>query len=148
MTRTNFLLYKASKVNLNRNIALCAHWNNFHDKISAECMQKESQQKHLQQTSKLFETLKRSQKPCRLVRKKNYVAKYRTPNKSQQGGTADCCAGQNDIIWSTAYMLAYNCTKITKLREFQFQLLHRGLPTNYFLAVSNVTTVCNCQQCK
>ena len=31
-------------------------------------------------------------------------------------------------------MLAYNCTKRTKLRKFQFKLLHRRIPTNDFLA--------------
>ena len=41
-------------------------------------------------------------------------------------------------------MLAYNCTKSTKLREFQFKLLHRRIPTNDFLARIGVKESPNC----
>ena len=54
---------------------------------------------------------------------------------------------QNDINWNTAYMLAYNCIKSTKLREFQFKLLHRRIPTNDFLARIGVKESPNCSFC-
>ena len=41
----------------------------------------------------------------------------------------DCNLDQNKITWSTAYQLAHKITKSTKLREFQFKLLHRKIPT-------------------
>ena len=60
--------------------------------------------------------------------------KKRAPTRSQQKWTAECRAEQNDINWNTSYMSAYNCTKSTKLREFQFKLLHRRIQTSDFLA--------------
>ena len=44
-------------------------------------------------------------------------------------------------------MLAYNCTKSTKLREFQFKLLHRRIPTNDFLARIRVKESTKCSFC-
>ena len=44
---------------------------------------------------KTFRNVKKVSKTLPTRSKKNYLAKYRAPNKSQQGGTADCCAGQN-----------------------------------------------------
>ena len=64
--------------------------------------------------------------------KKLIAAKKRASTKSQQKWAADCRAEQNDINWSTAHMLAYDYTKSTKLREFQFKLLHRGLQQTIF----------------
>ena len=57
-------------------------------------------------------TLIKSQKPCRLVHKKLIAVKKRAPTRSQQKWTAECRAGQNDINWNTAYMLAYNIVVI------------------------------------
>ena len=37
------------------------------------------------------------------------------------------------IDWKAAYRLPFECTKISKLRVFQFKLLHRRLATNDFL---------------
>ena len=38
--------------------------------------------------------------------------------------------------WKAAYMLPFECTKISKLRVFQFKLLHMKLATNDFLKKS------------
>ena len=41
---------------------------------------------------------------------------------------------ENETIdWKTAYKLPFQCTKISKLLVFQFNLLHRRLATNNFL---------------
>ena len=41
---------------------------------------------------------------------------------------------QNEPIdWKAAYRLHFECTKISKLRVFQFKLLQRRLATNDFL---------------
>ena len=37
------------------------------------------------------------------------------------------------LSWRRTYSLAFLCTKETKLREFQFKLLHRRIATNDFL---------------
>ena len=34
------------------------------------------------------------------------------------------------VNWEKTYLLAFKCTKETKLREFQFRLLHRRIATN------------------
>ena len=34
------------------------------------------------------------------------------------------------VNWEKTYLLAFKCTKETKLREFQFKLLHRRIATN------------------
>jgi len=62
--------------------------------------------------------------------------KATTPTLSQHKWLEDCNLRQNDINWSAAYQLASKITKSalsTKLREFQFRLLHRRLPTHDFL---------------
>ena len=37
------------------------------------------------------------------------------------------------LIWKDLYIIPYQCTLDTKLREFQFKILHRILTTNYSL---------------
>ena len=37
------------------------------------------------------------------------------------------------LIWKYLYIIPYQCTLDTKLREFQFKILHRILTTNYSL---------------
>jgi len=41
--------------------------------------------------------------------------------------------------WKSAYGLAAKCTKSTKLINFQYRLLHRILPTNFFLTKIKIT---------
>lgn len=38
-----------------------------------------------------------------------------------------------DDVWKKYYLLPYVCSYDTSLRYFQFRVLHRILPTNYFL---------------
>ena len=59
--------------------------------------------------------------------------KSTAPTVSQQKWIEDCNLDQNKITWSTAYQLAHKITKSTKLREFQFKLLHRKNTNKYFL---------------
>ena len=52
--------------------------------------------------------------------------KSAAPTTSQQKWIQDCNLGQNEIKWGAARdQLAHKITKSTKLREFQFKLLHR-----------------------
>ena len=74
--------------------------------------------------------------------------KASTPTLSQHKWLEDCNLRQNDINWSAAYQLASKITKSTKLREFQFRLLHRRLPTNDFLTKIRIKEDPQCSFCK
>ena len=60
----------------------------------------------------------------------------------------DCNLGQNEIEWGTTYQPAHKITKSTKLREFQFKLLHRRMPTTAFLTKIRIKENSNCSFCK
>ena len=64
--------------------------------------------------------------------------KSAAPTTSQQKWIQDCNLGQNEIKWGATYQLAHKITKSTKLREFQFKLLHRRMPTNAFLTKTKI----------
>ena len=56
---------------------------------------------------------------------------------------------ENDLIdWAAVYQSPFQCTKITKLRTFQFKLLHRRLATNDFLHRINLTNTNLCSFCQ
>ena len=50
--------------------------------------------------------------------------------------------------WKTIYMRSFNCTKSTKLRNFQFKLLHRRIVTNSFLHKIGIKNRNNCSFCE
>ena len=74
--------------------------------------------------------------------------KSAAPTTSQQKWIQDCNLGQNEIKWGATYQLAHKITKSTKLREFQFKLLHRRMPTNAFLTKIRIKENSNCSFCK
>jgi len=49
--------------------------------------------------------------------------------------------------WNSAYCLAAKYTKSTKLINFQCRLLHRILPTNFFVTKIKITQHSNCSFC-
>ena len=49
--------------------------------------------------------------------------------------------------WKSAYCLAAKWTKSTKLINFQYRLLHRILPTNFYLTKIKITQHPNCSFC-
>ena len=75
----------------------------------------------------------KAKKASRMAYDKLITEKSTAPTVSQQKWIEDCNLHQNKITWSTAYQLAHKITKSTKLREFQFKLLHRKIPTNTYL---------------
>ena len=77
--------------------------------------------------------LMKAQKASKLVYDKLITKKSAPPTTSQQKWNQDCNLGQNEITWGATYQLAHKITKSIKLREFQFKLLHRRIPTNAFL---------------
>ena len=88
------------------------------------------------------------QKPSKLVYDRLVAMKASAPTLSQHKWLEDCNLRQNDINWSAAYQLASKITKSTKLREFQFRLLHRRLPTNDFLTKIRIKEDPQCSFCK
>ena len=70
----------------------------------------------------------------KIVHRKLIEKKRKQPVNSQTKWSEDCMIEKNEPIdWKTAYGLPFKCTKISKLRVFQFKLLHRRLATNDFL---------------
>ena len=56
------------------------------------------------------------------------------PLKSQDKWMKEIVTTETTTVnWEKTYLLAFKCTKETKLREFQFKLLHRRIATNDYL---------------
>ena len=53
-----------------------------------------------------------------------------------------------EVDWEKTYTLPFLCTKETKLRIFQFKLLHRRIATNSFLCKIGVKDTDKCSFCK
>ena len=53
----------------------------------------------------------------------------------------------HDLIWQNAYMIAFKCTKSTKLTEFQFRFLHQTLATNVSLVKMGYKDDIRCSLC-
>ena len=66
---------------------------------------------------------------------KTFIEELRTkPTKSQTQWERDCeSTNPEQIRWEIIYSKSFNCTKSTKLRNFQFKLLHRRVATNTLL---------------
>ena len=64
----------------------------------------------------------------KLVEKKGQI-----PQKSQEKWLLDFNFDAGEVDWNATYSLPFQCTKSTKLKEFQFKFLHRQLPTNKLL---------------
>ena len=91
----------------------------------------------------------KAKKASRMAYDKLIITEKSTaPTVSQQKWIEDCNLDQNKITWSTAYQLAHKITKSTKLREFQFKLLHRKIPTNTFLTKIRIKENPQCSFCK
>ena len=52
-----------------------------------------------------------------------------------------------NVNWKNTYSLVFLCTKETKLREFQFKLLHRRIATNDFLHKIGLKPIDSCTFC-
>ena len=80
------------------------------------------------------ENLLAHSKICKKVYQHLIEKKASIPLKSQNKWLAEAIISENlNINWKKTYFLAFLCTKETKLREFQFILLHRRIATNDFL---------------
>lgn len=89
-----------------------------------------------------------AKKATTLIYKKLISIKSLTPEPSQKKWLQDCDLPTNDNInWTAAYILAKQCTKSTKLIEFQFKLLHRRVSTNNFLFRIGLKGDENCSFC-
>ena len=66
---------------------------------------------------------------------KTFIEELRTkPTKSQIKWERDCeLTNPEQIRWEIIYSKSFNCSNSTKLRNFQFKLLHRRVATNTFL---------------
>ena len=89
--------------------------------------------------------LRKTEKASQLVYKILVDKKSVLPNRSQEKWQTDCNC--YDINWKGAYLLSRQCTKSSKLIEFQFKLLHRRLPTNFFLQKIGLKDNGNCSFC-
>ena len=71
----------------------------------------------------------------------------RGPRKSQLKWFQDCNYSDEEgtFNWELAYLMAQQCTKNTKLIEFQFKLLHRHMyqPMISYLKENDNCTFCN-----
>ena len=71
---------------------------------------------------------------CRKVYQGLTERKATLPLKSQDKCMKEIVTAETTTVnWEKTYLLAFKCTKETKLREFQFKLLHRRIATNDYL---------------
>ena len=71
---------------------------------------------------------------CRKVYQGLTERKATLPFKSQNKWMKGIVMAETTTVnWEKTYLLAFKCTKETKLREFQFKLLHRRIATNDYL---------------
>ena len=71
------------------------------------------------------------------------------PLKSQKKWSIDCMCEQNEgVDWKAVYQKPFQSTKISKLLEFQFKLIHRKLATNSFLKKINLIDHDLCSLCQ
>ena len=86
---------------------------------------------------------------CKLAYKSFLTQTASIPCKSQEKWLTECNFCDVDTIdWGKSYTLAFLCTKESKLRVFQFKLLHRKLATNYFLFKIGIKSNDQCSFCK
>ena len=86
---------------------------------------------------------------CKLAYKSFLTQTACIPCKSQEKWLTECNFCDVDTIdWGKSYTLAFLCTKESKLRVFQFKLLHRKLATNYFLFKIGIKSNDQCSFCK
>ena len=73
--------------------------------------------------------------------------KASTPLKSQGKWLAEDSIRKKTVNWESTYSLSFWSTKETKLREFQFKLLHRRIATNDFLYKIGIKQSDSCTFC-
>ena len=73
--------------------------------------------------------------------------KASTPLKSQGKWLAEDSIRNKTVNWESTYSLSFWSTKETKLREFQFKLLHRRIATNDFLYKIGIKQSDSCTFC-
>jgi len=81
----------------------------------------------------------KSNKTSKVVYDKLISVKSTSPVKSQVKWKDSITFYEGCTDWKSAYCLAAKYTKITKLINFQYRLLHRILPTNFFLTKIEIT---------
>ena len=81
---------------------------------------------------------------------KTFIEELRTkPTKSQTKWERDCeLTNPEQIRWKIIYSKSFNCSKSTKLRNFQFKLLHRRVATNKFLEKIGINENSLCTLCQ
>ena len=73
--------------------------------------------------------------------------KASTPLKSQGKWLAEDSIRNKTVNWESTYSLSFWSTRETKLREFQFKLLHRRIATNDFLYKIGIKQSDSCTFC-
>ena len=77
---------------------------------------------------------------CRKVHQGLTEKKATLPLKSQRKWMKEIATAETTKVdWEKTYLLAFKCTKETKIREFLFKLLHRRITTNDHLQNKNET---------
>ena len=71
-----------------------------------------------------------------------------TPLKSQDKWLKDCNIDRELINCKSTYALPFQCTRETKLRVFQFKLLHRRIATNNYLSKIGLSSTDICNFCE
>ena len=99
------------------------------------------------QTQDATKTLLYHTKFCEKAYQRLIKKKASTPLKSQGKWLAEDLIGNETVNWESTYSLSFWCSKETKLREFQFKILHRRIATNDFLYKMGIKQSDSCMFC-
>ena len=99
------------------------------------------------QSQDATKTLLSHKKFCKKACQRLIKKKASTPLKSQGKWLAEDLIGNETVNWESTYSLPFWCSKETKLREFQFKLLHRRITTNDFLYKIGIKQSDSCTFC-
>ena len=130
--------------------AIKIHFLQYHGVIGAISNIKRKKQCPQMKDAKIdTKSLLSSEAFCKLAYKSFLTQSASTPCKSQAKWLADCnLCGFDTIDWGKSYTLAFLCTSESKLRVFQFKLLHRKVATNCFLFKIGIKSNDQCSFCK
>jgi len=118
---------------------------------AARCLCRQNTGFPLSNYCSFFSKFLRSAKPLKLIHNKLVLSKSEQPLRSQGKWCREICPEpdeDHDINWKSVYLLAFECTKSSKLRDFNFKFLHRRLSTNVFLYKIGLRDNEKCTFCK
>jgi len=118
---------------------------------AARCLRRQNTDSPSSNYCSFFSKVLRSAKPSKLIYNRLVLSKSEQPLRSQGKWCREICPEpeeDHEINWKSVYLLAFECTKSSKLRVSNFKFLHRCLSINDFLYKIGLSDNEKCTFCK